>query len=86
METTKLYVGVHAEITEGKVYFKIDATEGIVLSDLQKILVGGLNLSIRGERTPELQGKKLREIIYFMESEFVNVDSFNDVHIGVPNT
>ena len=86
METIKLYVGVHAEIKEGKMYFRIDTTEGMTLSDLQSVLVGGLNLSIRGEKSPELQGRKLKEIISFMESELVDVNSFNDAHIDVPKT
>jgi hypothetical protein len=41
-------------------------------------LVGGLNLAIRGEKTPELQGKRLKEIISIMESELIDINSFDD--------
>lgn len=84
MENQKLYVGVHCEFVEQKIQFKIDTTKGMTLGDLQSVLVGALNLSIRGEKTPELQGKRLREIISFMESELIDVDSFKDAYIGIP--
>ena len=83
MENLKLYVGVHCEFVDGKVYYKIDTTKGMTVKDLQSVLVGGLNLAIRGEKTPELQGKILREIISFMEQELINVESFEDAHIVI---
>lgn len=84
MENQKLYVGVHCEFVDEKVHFKIDTTQGMTLKDLQSVLVGGLNLAIRGEKTPKLQGKALREIISYMEQELINVESFKDAHIGIP--
>ena len=83
MEKDKLYVGIHCESVDGKLHFNIDVTKGMTLNDLQSVLTGGLNLAIRGEKTPELQGKALREIISFMEQELINVESFKDAHIKI---
>ena len=83
MENLKLYVGVHCEFVDGKAYFKIDTTKGMTLKELQSVLVGGINLAIRGEKTPELQGKTLRELISFMEQELINIESFKDAYIGI---
>lgn len=78
MENIKLYVGVHVEIKDGKAYISIEAAKGMALSEMQSVLVGGLNLAIRGEKTPELQGKRLKEIISIMESELIDINSFDD--------
>jgi hypothetical protein len=83
MENNKLYVGVHVEFIDDKAYFKIDATKGISLQDMQAVLVGGLNLTLRCENSEEEQFKKLKQITRHMESELFNDDSFKDLHIGI---
>jgi len=79
----KFYVGVTAEIKEGKVYFNIDTTKGITLKEIQSVLAGGLNLTIKGVGSPEDQFKTYKEIVRHMESELFNDESFKDAHIGI---
>lgn len=79
----KLNVIVNAEIKDNKVYYSIDASQGINLKEMQAVLVGGLNLSIKGEKTPELQYQTFKNIVRHMESELFNDESFKDIHIKV---
>jgi hypothetical protein len=51
------------------------------LDEITSVLCGGLALSIRGKQTPELQGEALRAVISYLESEFVNTESFCDAYI-----
>jgi len=44
-----------------------------------------LALSILAEPTPVQQAKVFREVIAYLESEFVNVDSFNDAYVRKEN-
>jgi hypothetical protein len=83
MENNKLYVGVHVEFKDNKAYFKIDSTKGISLQDMQAVLAGGLNLTIRCENSEEEQYKSLKKITRHMESELFNDESFKDLHIGI---
>lgn len=83
MENNSLYVGVHVDFIDNRAHFKIDATKGISLEQMQAVLVGGLNLSIRGEDNPEEQYKTFKKIVRHMENELFNDDSFKDLHIGI---
>jgi hypothetical protein len=83
MENNTLYVGVHVEFIDDKAYFKLDTTKGISLVDIQSVLVGGLNLTIRCEDSEEEQFKKLKQITRHMESELFNDSSFKDLHNGI---
>jgi hypothetical protein len=78
----KLYVGVHAEIKDGKVFYYLDGTSGISLVDVRAILVGGLTLTIKGIENPEEQYKTFKQVVRFMESELFNDDSFKDLYVG----
>jgi len=80
----KYYVGINCEYIDGKYNFSIDTTKEMTVDELYSVLVGGINLVIRCEKTPELQGKRLWEIIQHMERELINVDSFRDVYINLP--
>jgi hypothetical protein len=78
----KLYVGVHAEIKDGKVFYYLDGTSGISLVDVRAILIGGLTLTIKGIENPEEQYKTFKQVVRFMESELFNDDSFKDLYVG----
>ena len=82
MDEIKFMVGVSVTEKDGRFYFEILADRGLSIEDIRSTLVGGVALTIRGEETPELQGKVLREVINHLESEFVNPDSFDDVKIN----
>jgi hypothetical protein len=81
MEQTKLKVSVEVTVNDGKFFYDISAQKGMDIEDIRAVLCGGVALSIRGEETPKLQAEALREVIGYLESEFINVESFSDVNI-----
>jgi hypothetical protein len=81
MEYEKFYVGTTVEFRDGKYHFQLDTTKGMLLQEIRAVLVGAINLTIRGEETPEKQAIALKSVISYMEEEFINVESFNDVYV-----
>jgi hypothetical protein len=79
----KLYVGVHAEIKDGKIFYYLDAANGVSLLDAMSVLVGGLNLTIKGIENPVEQYRTFKKIVHHMENELFNDNSFKDLHIGI---
>ena len=78
----KMFVGVSVTIKDGRFFFDIMADKGLSLEDIRSILVGGVALSIRSEKTPELQAKVMRSVVDHLESEFINPDSFSDLGLN----
>jgi hypothetical protein len=76
----KMFVGVSVEVKDGRFFFDIMADKGLYMEDIRSILVGGVALSIRSEKTPESQAKVLKDVISHLESEFIDPDSFNDLY------
>ena len=76
----KFFVGVSVEVKDGRFFFDIMADEGLYMEDIRSILVGAVAMSIRSEKTPELQAKVMRDVIEHLESEFINPDSFDDLY------
>ena len=79
----KLYVGVHAEIKDGKIFYYLDATSGMSLLDASSVLVGGLTLTIKGIENPEEQYHTFKQVVRHIEGELFNDESFKDLHIGI---
>lgn len=79
METNKLNVVVGVAIEDDGFFFDISASDGMDSEMIRSVLAGGLALSILGEKTPEEQAKAMRDVIEYLESEFINTDSFGDV-------
>ena len=77
-----MFVGVSVTIKDGRFFFDIMADKGLSLEVIRSILVGGVALSIRSEKTPELQAKVMRSVVNHLESEFINPDSFNDLDVN----
>ena len=80
-EENQLSVAVEVTIQGGKFFYDVLAKKGMSLDEITSVLCGGLALSIRGKQTPELQGEALRAVISYLESEFVNTESFADAYI-----
>ena len=78
----KMFVGVSVTIKDGRFYFDITADSNLYMEDIRSILVGGVALSIRSEKTPELQAKAMKDVISHLESEFINPDSFDDLYVN----
>ena len=76
----KFFVGVSVEVKDGRFFFDIMADKGLYMEDIRSILVGAVAMSIRSEKTPELQVKVMRDVIEHLESEFINTDSFDDLY------
>ena len=81
VEENQLSVAVEVTIRDGKFFYDVSAKKGMSLDEITSVLCGGLALSIRGKETPELQGEALGAVISYLESEFVNTESFADAYI-----
>ena len=78
MEDIKLTVTVEVTVKGDKFFYNILAQKNMDIDSIMSILCGGVALSIRGKETPKLQAEALRDIIGYLESEFINVESFSD--------
>ena len=81
MEENKLKVIVEMEIKDGNYVFDISANSSLNIEEIRSILVGGVCLTIHGEKTPKDQARVLKEVIHHMEQDFIDTDSFSDVYI-----
>ena len=81
MEDIKLTVTVEVTLRDDKFFYDISAQKGMDMDEIMSVLCGGVALSIRGKETPKLQAEALRGVISYLESEFINAESFSDVHI-----
>ena len=81
MEETNMKVCVEVSVVDGKFLFDISAHKSLSIEDIRSILVGGVCLTIHGEKTPKEQAQALKEVIDHMEEDFISIDSFNDVSI-----
>ena len=79
MEENKMKVCVEVTVVNGKFQFDISAHELLSIEDIRSILVGGVCLTIHGEKTPKDQGRVLKEVIEYIEQDFIDTDSFKDV-------
>ncbi len=82
MEENKIKVTVEV-IIEGddNFIFNILAPQSLDQDMIRSVLVGGVALSIRAEETPKDQAKALRDVIDYLESEFIDPDSFSDAKV-----
>lgn len=81
MEETKIKVSVEVTYVDDKYMFNIMAPEVLTIEEIRSILVGGVCLTIHGEKTPKDQARVLKEVINYMEQDFIDTDSFNDVYV-----
>jgi hypothetical protein len=84
MEENKLKVIVEVEIKDGNYIFDISATNSLSIEEIRSVLVGGVCLTIHGEKTPKDQARVLKEVINYMEQDFIDTDSFSDVYVKPP--
>jgi hypothetical protein len=50
------------------------------------ILAGGLALVIRSEESPKTQGEMMSDVVKYLESELINIDSFSDTYFYKKNS
>ena len=82
MEENKLKVCVEVSVVDGKYFFDISAHKSLTMEDIRSILVGGVCLTIHSEKTPKDQGRVLRDVITHIEEDFIDTESFVDVHVS----
>lgn len=83
MDDLTMKVTVEVKVMEdGRFMFNILANESLNHDAIRSILAGGLALSIRGEETPKEQAEAFRDVIKYLEDEFISVDSFSDVKMN----
>jgi len=68
---------------DGRMYLNLkQPSEGVssilTIEEIRPILAGGLALSIRAS---EDESKAMREVMMYLEEEFVNSDSFSDLKL-----
>lgn len=77
MAEIKVTVGVEVTQKEdGRYYFNLLAADHVNVESIRSILAGGLVLSILAEKTPEAQAKAMKEVLDYMNKEFVSTDTF----------
>ena len=81
----KINVNIELEIKDDKYYYNILAPNELTLKEIRSIIAGALSLSIRGEKTPQGQGKALKDIVDYLENDLVSLDSFADTEFLSPN-
>jgi hypothetical protein len=85
MEDMKLTVTVEVTLKDDKFFYNILAQKGMNVDEILTVLCGGVAISIRGKETPKLQAEAIKDVITYLESEFINVDSFSDVNFKKHN-
>jgi hypothetical protein len=79
---SKFKIIVEVEDVDNRYYFDIQQPESqrghLSLEGIRAILAGALALTIRGD---ENESKAMTEVIDYLNSEFINPDSFSDVLI-----
>ena len=79
MEETKLKVSVEVTIEgDNNFLFNILAPQSMDRDMIRSVLAGGVALSIRAEENPKDQARALRDVIDYLESEFIDPNSFSD--------
>jgi len=74
-----LKVTVEVSIKGDNFLFNIIAPENLMVDEIRSILVGGVCLTIHSEETPKEQAIALKEVIDYMEQDFINLDSFKNI-------
>jgi hypothetical protein len=78
----KYKIIVEVEENDGRYFFDIqqpkDQKGSLDIQGIRAVLAGALALTIRGS---ENEPKAMRDVIDYLNSEFVNTDSFTDVFI-----
>ncbi len=74
----KFQVCVNVEIKDGRSHIRlvVPPSQELSLEEVGKILAGGLALTIRAVKD---EPKYMKEIMEYLQNEFVNPDSFSDV-------
>ena len=73
---------IKIEVSEedGRYDYTISSDRSMALDEVRGILAGALSLTILGEPNPHLQGEALKDVLDFLQQEFI---STNDSDIKI---
>jgi hypothetical protein len=73
---------INIEVSEedGRYDYTISCDRELPLDEVRGILAGALSLTILGEPNPHLQGEALKDVLDFLQQEFVSTDD-SDIKI-----
>ena len=80
MNDIELNLNINFVVKDGRANIKLLTKDGLSRTDMLSILSGGLALVIRSGETPEQQGEMMVNVVKYLESELINVDSFSDTY------
>lgn len=81
----KNYIKVGYEIVDGRMYLDLASNnESIDYTESLSVISGALAMVIRiaGEKGHQTEGEVMRSVINYLESEFINPDSFKDMKVN----
>ena len=77
-ENETISVNVSMTYVNGRFNFKLYTSESVDKLLLRSILDGGVALSMKAEDGPEKQGIAMKQVVDYLNSEFISTDSFED--------
>jgi hypothetical protein len=79
------YIKIGYEVREdGRMYLDLGTNKkSIEYSETLSVLSGALAMAIRiaGEKSNQTEGEVMRSVVTYLESEFINPDSFKDLEV-----
>jgi len=85
-ENETISVNVSMTYVNGRFNFKLYTSESVDKLLLRSILAGGVALSIKAEDGPEKQGIAMKQVVDYLNSEFISTDSFENAKFINPNS
>jgi hypothetical protein len=77
-ENETISVNVSMTYIDGRFEIKLSTSEKIDNILLRGILASGVALTIKAEDGPEKQGIAMKQVVDYLNSEFISTDSFED--------
>jgi len=80
----KNYIKIGYEVIDGRMFLDLGTNkETIGYPETLSVISGALAMVIRiaAENGPENEGEVMRSVITYLESEFINPDSFKDLKV-----
>jgi hypothetical protein len=80
----KNYIKIGYEVIDGRMFLDLGTNqEKVGYMETLSVISGALAMVIRiaAENGPENEGEVMRSVIDYLESEFVNPDSFKDLKV-----
>jgi hypothetical protein len=85
IENETVSVRVDVTYSDGNYNFMLFVSdEGLTTMLMRSVLAGGVALCIKAEDGPEKQGAAMKEVIDYLNSEFISTDSFENAKFVLP--